>query len=94
MKLDVDKIAVLARIELSEEEKSHLKEEMENIVGYVDMLSELDLDAVEPTAHAVPLTNVIRDDIKSGSFQRETMLANAPSTVDDELIKVYQVIEE
>ena len=94
MKFDVDKIANLARLELTEEEKASLHSEMENIVGYVDMLSELDLDGIEPTAHAVPLTNVIRADEEGESFPREDMLANAPATVDDELIKVPQVIEE
>ena len=94
MKFDVDKIATLARLELSEEEKAHLHSEMENIVDYVDMLAELDLEGIEPTAHAMPLTNVLRKDVEGKSFSREAMLANAPETVDDELIKVHQVIEE
>ena len=93
MKFDVEKIATLARLELSESEKEHLHSEMENILEYVDMLSELDIDNIEPTAHAVPLTNVIREDKATESFDREVMLKNAPATVDDELIKVPQVIE-
>jgi len=93
MKFDVNKIANLARLELTEEEKEHLHSEMENIVDYVDMLTELELDGIEPTAHAVPLTNVMRKDVEGKSFPREDMLQNAPATVDDELIKVPQVIE-
>jgi aspartyl-tRNA(Asn)/glutamyl-tRNA(Gln) amidotransferase subunit C len=93
MKFDVDKIANLARLELTDGEKKHLHSEMENIVDYVDMLTELELDGIEPTAHAVPLTNVMRKDAEGSSFPREDMLQNAPATVDDELIKVPQVIE-
>ena len=93
MKFDVDKIANLARLELTDEEKSNLHSEMENIVNYVDMLSDLELDDIEPTAHAVPLTNVVRDDVEKKSFPRDDMLNNAPATIDEELIKVPQVIE-
>jgi aspartyl-tRNA(Asn)/glutamyl-tRNA(Gln) amidotransferase subunit C len=94
MKFDINRIATLARLELSEEEKKHLHSEMGNIVEYVNMLSELDLEGIEPTAHAMPLTNVLRKDVEKKSFPRDEMLANAPDTVDDELIKVHQVIEE
>lgn len=94
MKFDVEKVANLARLELSEDEKKHLHSEMDNIVEYVNMLAELDLKDIEPTAHAMPLTNVIREDIEKESYPRDEMLENAPETVDDELIKVHQVIEE
>ena len=94
MKFDVEKIANLARINLSDDEKKHLHSDMENIVEYVNMLSELNLADIEPTAHAVPLTNVVREDTAEKPFPRETMLSNAPGTVDDELIRVPQVIEE
>ena len=93
MKFNVDKIANLARLELSEEEKINLYSEMENIVNYINMLTELNLDNIEPTAHALPLTNVLREDLKGPSFLREDMLQNAPATVEDELIKVPQVID-
>ena len=89
---DVAKIALLARLDLKKEEEELLHKDMEGIVGYIDMLSELDVEGVEPTAHAVPLTNVCRDDITEDSFPRDAMLANAPDTVDEELIKVHQVL--
>ena len=91
-KFDVAKIALLARLDLKKEEEELLHKDMEGIVGYIDMLSELDVEGVEPTAHAVPLTNVYRDDIAEESFPRDAMLANAPDLVDDELIKVHQVL--
>jgi aspartyl-tRNA(Asn)/glutamyl-tRNA(Gln) amidotransferase subunit C len=89
---DVAKIALLARLDLTKEEEESLHKDMEGIVGYIDMLSELDVEGVEPTAHAVPLTNVCRDDVAKESFSRDAMLANAPDTVDEELIKVHQVL--
>ena len=90
---DVAKVALLARLDLNDKEREILHKDMEGIVEYIDMLSELDVDGVEPTAHAVPLTNVYREDICKESFPQEAMLANAPETVDDELIKVHQVID-
>ncbi len=93
MKFDVDKIANLARLELTDDEKTNLRYDMEKIVNYMGMLSELELDDIEPTTHAVLLTNIVRDDVEGRSFSRDDMLDNAPATVDDELIKVPQVIE-
>jgi len=91
---DVAKVALLARLELNKEKAEQLNKDMEGIVDYIDMLSELDVEGIEPTAHAVPLINVYRNDIAEESSPRELMLENAPDLVDDELIKVHQVIDE
>jgi len=61
-------------------------------VKYVEMLSDLDVSDVEPTAHAVERVNVIREDCSERIFTREEMLVNAPATIDGELIKVPQVL--
>ena len=87
-------IANLARLQLSPEAAGKLAREMESIVGYVEMLSELDVSGIEPTAHAVPRSNVIRDDVAGEPFPREAMLANAPATVDQELVRVPQVLAD
>ncbi len=92
--IDVAHIAALARLQLSPEAAEKLAREMESIVGYVEMLSELDISGIEPTAHAVPRSNVIRDDVPGTSFPHDVMLANAPATVDQELVKVPQVLAE
>ena len=89
--IDVAHIANLARLQLSPEAAGKLAREMESIVGYVEMLSELDVSGIEPTAHAVPRSNVIRDDVAGEPFPREAMLANAPATVDQELVRVLFV---
>ena len=92
--IDVAHIAALARLKLSPEAAGKLAGEMAGIVGYVDMLSELDVSGIEPTAHAVPRSNVIRDDSIKESFPRELMLANAPAEVNQELIRVPQVLAD
>ncbi|NOY74585.1 MAG: Asp-tRNA(Asn)/Glu-tRNA(Gln) amidotransferase subunit GatC [Kiritimatiellaeota bacterium] len=90
---DLDSIANLARLELGETEKDSLRIDMEKIVAYVNVLSELDVEGVEPMAHAAALTNVVRNDRADASFPREAFISNAPETIDDELIKVPKVID-
>jgi aspartyl-tRNA(Asn)/glutamyl-tRNA(Gln) amidotransferase subunit C len=65
---------------------------MDGILAYIEQLEELDVSGIEPTAHATLLTNVVREDVAGESFPRETMLANAPADVNEELIKVGQVL--
>jgi len=69
-----------------------IQKDMENIVEYVDLLGELDLANVEPTAHPLESNNVWREDIAKKSFSRDTMLENAPELKDDELIGVPKVL--
>ena len=89
---DVTYVAELARIELNDADKAKLQQDMQAIVGYIEQLDEVDVTGIEPTAHAVTLTNVTREDRAGKSVPRETMLANAPATVDDDLIKVPQAL--
>jgi aspartyl-tRNA(Asn)/glutamyl-tRNA(Gln) amidotransferase subunit C len=90
---DLDSIANLARLELTDGERESLGADLAGIVDYVNMLSELDVDGIEPTAHAVPLTNVTREDRAAASPPRDVFIANAPASIDDELIKVPKVID-
>ncbi len=76
---DVEKVALLARLELSEAEIESLTTDLGQIVGYVDQLAEVDTDHVEPMAHAIELHNVFADDVVRPSLPREQALANAPS---------------
>lgn len=93
-KIDVAHIAALARLRIAPEAAKKLEREMAEIVTYVDMLSELDVSGIEPTAHATPRSNVLRDDAVGASYPRDVMLANAPATVDGELLKVPRVLAE
>ena len=90
--IDVRKVAELARLNLKDELADRLQTEMAAIVGYVEMLNELDVTGIEPTAHAVDRVNVTADDTAGTPFTREQMLANAPETVNGELVKVPQVL--
>ena len=92
--IDVAHIAALARLKLTDEAAAKLEKEMGSIVTYVEMLSELNVEGIEPTAHAVPRANVLREDVRRESFPREEMLATAPAVVDQELVRVPEVIAE
>ena len=90
--IDVKYVAELARIDLAENSIEKLQNNMQNIVGYIEQLSELDVSNIEPTFHAVQLRNVVRSDKVEPSYPRETMLANAPAVLNGEMIKVPQVL--
>ena len=90
---DVEHVARLARLDLSGAEKERMRRELDSILSYIDKLRALDTTGVEPTSHAVPLTNVMRDDVEKPSLAREAMLANAPDR-RGELFRVPKIIEE
>jgi aspartyl-tRNA(Asn)/glutamyl-tRNA(Gln) amidotransferase subunit C len=75
---DVEKIALLARLRLSDAELETMTAQLAHIVGYVDQLAEVDVEGVEPMAHAVEQVNVFRDDAVRPSLPRDEALANAP----------------
>ena len=90
---EVEHVARLARLELSGAEKERMRRELDGILSYIDKLRALDTTGVEPTSHAVPLTNVLRDDVEKPSLPRDEMLANAPDR-QGELFRVPRIIEE
>ena len=92
--LDVARIAHLARLELTEAEIVGFQGEIESILGHVEKLKEVDVEGIEPTAHAVPVTDVTRADVPGQCLPREAVLANAPALLDDELIQVPVVVTE
>jgi aspartyl-tRNA(Asn)/glutamyl-tRNA(Gln) amidotransferase subunit C len=71
-------IAHLARLDLTDAELAVLAPQLDAIVGYVDLLGEVDVAQVEPLAHALPVHNVFRDDELAPSLPVEQALANAP----------------
>jgi aspartyl-tRNA(Asn)/glutamyl-tRNA(Gln) amidotransferase subunit C len=90
---DVDHVARLARLELSAADKERMRGELDGILSYIDKLRALDTRDVEPTSHAVPVTNVMRDDVERPSLPQEDMLANAPDRHRD-MFRVPKIIEE
>jgi aspartyl-tRNA(Asn)/glutamyl-tRNA(Gln) amidotransferase subunit C len=89
---DVEHVANLARLELSEQEKEQFTGQLNAILKYAEKLNELATDDVEPTSHVLPVHNVMREDVIRESVSNETALRNAP---DDEngQFKVPAVLE-
>lgn len=85
-------VAQLARIALTPDEEKKLASQLENILGYIEKLGELDLSHVEPTAHAVPLVNVTRADETRPSLSQEEALRNAPARANG-LFIVPKIVE-
>ena len=75
---DIEKVALLARLQLDETELSTMSHQLAKIVEYVDLLAEVETDGVVPMAHAIEVTNVFQDDEVRPSLSREEGLANAP----------------
>ena len=88
----VEYVADLSRIELTEEEKEKFAGQLGKIVEYVEQLNELDVSRVEPMSHAVELQNVQREDAVKPSLTPDEALANAPDRKDG-FFRVPKVIE-
>jgi aspartyl-tRNA(Asn)/glutamyl-tRNA(Gln) amidotransferase subunit C len=86
-------VARLARLQLGAEDEERMRRELDGILSYIDKLRALDTEGVEPTSHAVPVTNVMRDDQVCPSFPQSDMLANAPDRSGD-FFRVPKIIEE
>jgi aspartyl-tRNA(Asn)/glutamyl-tRNA(Gln) amidotransferase subunit C len=92
MKMDIEKVARLARLELSEEERVTFGNQLEQILTYMEQLNRLDTTGVEPTSHAIPIHNVFREDEVKPSFPQEEVLGIAPDDEDGHF-KVPRIIE-
>lgn len=89
---DVKYVAHLARLALTDDEEQRLGAQLGNILGYIEKLRELDVTAVEPTAHAVPMVNVTRPDEVRPSLTNEEALRNAPAKANG-LFLVPKIVE-
>ena len=90
---DVEHVARLARLALTDAEIERMREQLNGILTYIEKLNELDTSDVEPTSHAVPLVNVMRDDEAAPCLSREEALANAPDRAG-EFFRVPRIIED
>lgn len=90
----VQHIAELAKLKLTEDEIARMTEQLSAILDYAARLQELDTEAIPPTASVVPLRNVMRDDVVMPSMPREDVLANAPDkSADGEFFRVRAILE-
>ncbi|MBI4590400.1 MAG: Asp-tRNA(Asn)/Glu-tRNA(Gln) amidotransferase subunit GatC [Candidatus Rokubacteria bacterium] len=90
---EVEHVARLARLDLSQAEKERMRSQLDAILTYIDKLRQLDTDNVEPTSHAIPMVNVMREDEVRPCLPTEAMLANAPERASD-FFRVPRIIEE
>ena len=90
---DVEHVARLSRLALSDAEIEKMREQLAAILAHIDTLRALDTEQVEPTSHAVPMENVMRDDEPCPSLPQEAMLANAPDRSAD-FFRVPRIIED
>lgn len=90
--VDVAYVARLARLALTPEETARFQRQLEDILAYVGQLAALEVEGVEPTAHAVPARNVFREDVALPGLPPAEALANAPLARQD-LFIVPKIVE-
>ena len=78
----IEYVGILAKLELSVEEKEQAKSDMGRMLDYIDKLGELDTTGVEPMSHVFPVQNVFREDVVTNGDTREELLLNAPEQKD------------
>lgn len=76
-------VGILAKLELSEEEREQAKKDMGEMLDYIDKLNELDTSGIEPMSHVFPVSNAFREDVVTNGDGREGTLANAPLEKED-----------
>ena len=91
-KQEVEHVALLARLELSDEEKERLTGHLNQIMEHFGKLQELETAEVEPTSHSIPVANVFREDTVGPCLPVEDAISNAPEARDDYFV-VPQVVE-
>lgn len=88
----IEYVGILAKLELSEEEKEQAKKDMGSMLDYIDKLNELDTTGVEPMSHVFPVNNVFREDVVTNGDEHEKILANAPEE-KNQSFKVPRTVE-
>ncbi len=90
--MDIDHVAALARLKLTDREKEIFSRQVVDIIRYIDKLNELDTSGIEPTAHVLPMKNIFREDEIRASLPRDSALRNAPER-DGGFYRVPRIIE-
>jgi len=88
----IEYVGILAKLELSQEEKEAAKKDMGRMLDYIDMLNELDTSGIEPMSHVFAMNNVFREDVVTNQDDKENMLKNAPECKDG-AYKVPKTVE-
>ena len=88
----IEYVGILAKLELSEEEKEQAKKDMGSMLDYIDMLNQLDTSEVEPMSHVFSVNNVFREDVVTNGDDREDIIKNAPAQKEGSF-KVPKTVE-
>ncbi len=80
----IEYVGILAKLDLSDEEKEQAKQDMGNMLDYIDKLNELDTSGVEPMSHVFPVDNVFREDVVTNGDESVAMLKNAPQSKENQ----------
>ena len=91
-KKEIEQLAFLARLRLTEEEAETLSEQVNKLLETFEKLQELDTEDIEPTSHVIPMQNVFRPDEPRPSLPREEILAGAPEATDTTFV-VPRIVE-
>ena len=91
--VDIEKLAMLARIQLSEEEKTAFSGQLADILGFFQKLQEVDVEGIEPMAHPFEAQGPMREDIAGEGWSAERSLLNAPAKRNDQVV-VPKVVED
>lgn len=92
--IDIDHVADLARIALSDEEKRVYSAQLGRVLDYFALLDQIDVSGVEPAAHAAPVYNVWREDVPGPTMPKEDVVLNAPAKKDGQIVLPRVVSEE
>jgi aspartyl-tRNA(Asn)/glutamyl-tRNA(Gln) amidotransferase subunit C len=90
--LDIHRLATLARLALTPEEEAKFAAQLGDVLGYVELLKQVDVTGVEPTAHAFPIVNVWAEDVARPGLSAEAALRNAPAQ-RDQMFVVPKVVD-
>ena len=88
----IEYVGILAKLELTDEEKEQAKKDMGSMLDYIDKLGELDTRGVEPMSHVFPVNNVFREDVVTYVYERDAILKNAPE-VENGMFAVPRTFE-
>ncbi len=91
--IDIDYVAKLARIELTDDEKTTYSRQLGQILEYFERLSKIDVSGVEPSAHAHAIYNVMRDDVETPAMSVADALMNAPASRENQIC-VPKVVDD
>ncbi len=92
MEINVERVAHLARLGLTDKEKEVFSKQLGDILAYADNLNKLDIKDTPPTSHAIPMKNVLREDVVERSKDIDAIIANGPE-VEENMFRVPRIVE-